>query len=57
MITLTALCCVFFLFFSVLLLNKMTGNMYLFKEMLILLVILTVCIFLTSFITSRLINK
>ena len=50
-ITLTIVCCIVILVFSVLLFNRIqNNNIYIFGELLMLLVILTACIFITRYI-------
>ena len=58
LIILIVVSCIVILVFCALLLNKVQdNNMYIFGEMLILLVVLAACIFITKYITSSLMSK
>jgi len=57
-ITLTVSCCIVILVFSLLLINRIqNNNSYIFGDIMILLVILTACIFITRYITSYLMKE
>ncbi|MCL2184824.1 MAG: ATP-binding protein [Treponema sp.] len=57
-ITLSVVCCIVVIIFSILIINRVqNSNMYLLSEFLILLVVLTSCIFLTRYITNSLIKE